>query len=113
VYDVLETVDGSDLALATLVGATNDGDLVVLSDWDRADLGIMLEFPRRWMFCITNIVLLAKLLAQRCAHDGTSNAGWGIVMSLARLSPRGVEGCSKSVSCSNIASQLIQMFKGI
>jgi hypothetical protein len=40
----------------------------------------------------TNIVLLAELLAQGRAHDGTSDAGRGIVMSLARLSPRGVEG---------------------
>jgi hypothetical protein len=38
VNDVLETVDGGDLALTTLVGATNDGDLVILADWDRAHL---------------------------------------------------------------------------
>lgn len=34
----LETVDGGDLALTTLVGATDDGDLVVLADGDGADL---------------------------------------------------------------------------
>jgi hypothetical protein len=39
VDNVLETVHGGDLALTALVGATNNGDLVVLSDGDRADLG--------------------------------------------------------------------------
>lgn len=73
--NIFETVDGSDLALATLVGATDDGDLIILSDWNGAD-----------------IVLLTELLAQRRAHDSTPNAGRGIKMSLARLSPRGVEG---------------------
>lgn len=38
VDDVFETVDGGDLALAALVGATDDGDLVVLADGDAADL---------------------------------------------------------------------------
>lgn len=38
VDDVLETVDGGDLALTALVGATDDGDLVVLADGDAADL---------------------------------------------------------------------------
>ena len=36
--DVFETVHGGDLALAPLVGATDDGDLVVLADGDAADL---------------------------------------------------------------------------
>jgi hypothetical protein len=35
---VLETVDGSDLALTALVGATDNGDLVILADGDAADL---------------------------------------------------------------------------
>jgi hypothetical protein len=39
VDDVLEAVDGGDLALTALVGATDDGDLVVLADGDAADLG--------------------------------------------------------------------------
>ncbi len=43
VHDVLETVDGGDLALATLVGTTDNSDLVILSDWDRADLRIKLD----------------------------------------------------------------------
>lgn len=38
VDDVLETVDGSDLALTALVGATDNGDLVVFADGDGADL---------------------------------------------------------------------------
>lgn len=38
VDDVLETVHGGDLALAALVGASDDGDLVVLADGDAADL---------------------------------------------------------------------------
>lgn len=38
VDDVLEAVDGGDLALTALVGATDDGDLVVLADGDAADL---------------------------------------------------------------------------
>lgn len=54
---VLETVDGSDLAFATLVGASNDENLIVLSNWDGAD-----------------VVLLAELLAEGCAHDCTSHA---------------------------------------
>jgi hypothetical protein len=41
VYDVLETVDGSDLALAALVGASDNQNLVVFSDWDGADLEIV------------------------------------------------------------------------
>lgn len=35
---VLETVDGSDLALLVLVAATDNGDLVVLADGNAADL---------------------------------------------------------------------------
>jgi len=38
VDDVFETVDAGDLALATLVGAPDDGDLVVLADGNCADL---------------------------------------------------------------------------
>lgn len=38
VNHVLETVDGSDLALLVLVAATDNGDLVVLANGDAADL---------------------------------------------------------------------------
>lgn len=34
----LETVDAGDLALTALVGATDNGDLVVFADGDGADL---------------------------------------------------------------------------
>lgn len=38
VDDVLETVDGGDLALTALVATTDNGNLVVLADGDAADL---------------------------------------------------------------------------
>ena len=38
VNDVLETADGGDLSLTALVGATDNGDLIILADWDGADL---------------------------------------------------------------------------
>lgn len=37
-HDVLETVYGCDLALATLVGSALDNDLVILADGNGADL---------------------------------------------------------------------------
>jgi hypothetical protein len=40
VDNILEAVDGDDLALTALVGSTDDGDLVILADWDGADLEI-------------------------------------------------------------------------
>jgi len=75
VDDVLETVDGGNLAFAALVRASDNSDFIVLSDWDGS-----------------NIVLFTELLAQWSAHDRASDAGWCIVVSLTRLSPRGVEG---------------------
>jgi hypothetical protein len=48
---------------------------------------------------VTNVVFLAELLAERGAHDGTSDAGWGIEMSLSRLAPGGVEGCIQNQFC--------------
>lgn len=72
VDDVLEAVDGGDLALAALVGATDDGDLVVLADGDGA-----------------NVVLLAELLGERGAHDDTTGAGGGTEVSRARLAAGG------------------------
>lgn len=38
--DIFETVDGGDLSFPALVGAADDGDLVVLSDGDGADLKV-------------------------------------------------------------------------
>jgi len=75
VDDVFETVYRSDLSFAALIGSSDNEDFVVFADGDRSD-----------------IVLLTELFAQRRTHDSTSNAGRGIVMSLARLSPRGVQG---------------------
>ena len=86
VDDVFKTVDGCDLALATLIGASYDSDFVVLSDGDRPDLK-MLERQGDYAIRETNVIFLTELLAERRAHDGTSNAGWGIVMGLSRFSP--------------------------
>lgn len=66
--DVFEAVHGGDLALAPLVGATDDGDLVVLADGDA-----------------TNVVLLAQLLAEGGTHDNTALAGGGLEVSGAAL----------------------------
>ena len=49
VYDVFETVDGGDLSLATLAGATGNENFIVLSDWDGANLG----FVRGKQICAT------------------------------------------------------------
>ena len=38
VDEVLETIDGGDLALAALVDTTGEDDFVVLADWHGADL---------------------------------------------------------------------------
>lgn len=51
VHDVFETVDGGDLALATLVGAPFDDDLVVLADGNGADLDVYVNF----MLCATAV----------------------------------------------------------
>lgn len=39
VDDVLQAVDRGDLALTALVGATDNGDLVILADGDATSLG--------------------------------------------------------------------------
>lgn len=43
VDDILEAVDGGDLSLTALVGTTDNGDLIILADWDGADLTRLLE----------------------------------------------------------------------
>ena len=40
--EILESVDGGDLAFTTLVGASGNDDFVVLSDGDAADLEIQI-----------------------------------------------------------------------
>jgi hypothetical protein len=86
VDNILETVDRGDLAVAALVGASDDKNFVVFSDWDGADLEIVRETTAPQIE-ITDVVFVSELLAQWRAHDRTSNAGRGIVMGLARLSP--------------------------
>lgn len=44
--EILEAVDGGDLALTALVGAADDGDFVVLADGDGSDLEGTLEQAR-------------------------------------------------------------------
>lgn len=76
VDDVLQAVDRGDLALLVLVGAADNGDLIVLADGDAAD-----------------VVLLAQLLAERSAHDGAALGGGSREVSLARLAARGGDVC--------------------
>jgi hypothetical protein len=107
VDDVLETVDGGDLALAALVGSADDGDLVVLSHGDAADLlgsncvrGIC-SVQRQERMAERRpayVVLLTELLAQRCAHDVAADARRGAEVSLPRLASGAVESCSRERS---------------
>lgn len=108
VYDVFETVDGSNFALTTLVRASWDDDFVVFADRNGADLKIagVLAFEVILSCVASNtdyrgqchllsvglpyIVLLTQFLAQRSAHDGASDAGGSAEMRLARLPPRRV-----------------------
>jgi len=43
VDNIFETVDGDDFALTALVRTTDNGDFIILSDWDGADLLLTLE----------------------------------------------------------------------
>jgi hypothetical protein len=94
VDNVLETVDRGDLALTSLVGATDNGDLIILADWDGADLILLLVYRSLETKCAakTYVVLLTELLGERGAHDGAANAGWRAEVRLARLAAGGVEG---------------------
>jgi hypothetical protein len=98
VDDVLETVDGGDLALAALVGATDDGDLVVLADGDGADLLGSIVRKTGWLATLswrvamggkTYVVLLTELLGEGSAHDGTALGGVSLVVSGTALATRG------------------------
>lgn len=92
VDDVFETVDRGDLALTALVGAADDGDLVLLADGDAADLlGSMLELniDEVGLKEETNVVLLAQLLAEGSAHDDTALAGGSLEVSGTALATRG------------------------
>jgi hypothetical protein len=63
VDNVLETVDRGDLAFAALVGASDDENFVVFSDWDGANLEIVREITAPQIE-ITDIVFVSELLAQ-------------------------------------------------
>jgi hypothetical protein len=75
VDDPLETVDSCDLALAALVGATDNGDLIVLADGDRADLNdtfisiIAKTADRRALFWFC-VCMGIGLLRETTASDG-------------------------------------------
>lgn len=118
VDDVLQTVDGGDLALTALVGATDNGDLVVLAEGDGADLldGVLLTFSfpsHGWLsvrpvcpilektsktlsgqtqienrFGKTYVVLLTELLGEGSGHANAALGGGGREVSLAGLAPR-------------------------
>lgn len=67
----LQSVDSGDLALGALLGASDDGDLVLLSDRNGLD-----------------VVLLSQLLGQRSRHQHSSLGGGGAEVSLSRLRTR-------------------------
>lgn len=52
---VLQSVDGRDLTLRTLLRTSDNSDLILLSDWERSD-----------------VVLLSQLLGQRSGHQNSS-----------------------------------------
>lgn len=67
--EVLEAVDGDNLALTALVGATDNGDFVVLADGDGSDLEGTLEQARSnrsqifdmdivWVLCVLSYIVL-------------------------------------------------------
>jgi hypothetical protein len=77
VYDVLETVDGSDLALTALVGASDNEDFVILSDWDGADLGIVRRERRpaeviRTLYFSRSSLLRGALMMVRLTLEGAA-----------------------------------------
>lgn len=67
----LQSVDGGDLTLRTLLGASDNGDLVLLSDRNGLD-----------------VVLLSQLLRERGRHQHSSLSRRGAEVSLSRLRTR-------------------------
>ena len=122
VDDVLEAVDGRDLALAVLVAAADDLDLVVLADGDAADLETRSSagagdkkrgdpaggYGKRE----AHIVLFPQLLAQRRAHDVAADAGGGAIVGFPRLSPGRVEDCNDGAVSGNCPILPKDEFKG-
>lgn len=74
----LQSVDGGDLTLLALLGASDNQDLVVLSDRQGLD-----------------VVLGAQLLGQRSGHQDTTLRGWGGEVSLSGLSSVGGHVCRR------------------
>ena len=68
---VLQSVDSGDLALRTFLGASDDSDLVLSSDWKRSD-----------------VVLLPQLLRQRSRHQHSSLCRVGVEVGLSGLRAR-------------------------
>jgi len=73
VDDVLLAVHGDDLSVTVLEQTTNDLNLIVLTDGQRA-----------------HVVLLAELLGQRSAHYLAAQGGMGAEVLLAGLAARAV-----------------------
>lgn len=85
VDDVLKTVDASDLALTALVGATDDGNLVVLADGQSADLPSVRythskhnPFPfftvQFWVFCRSKGFRVGQAIVGKNGVHCTSHA---------------------------------------
>lgn len=87
VNEVFQTVDRGDLAFSALVGATNDGDFVVLPDGHASNLSLV-----RYLLKLsdegTYTVLLSELLGERSAHDRATLMRRRTEVCLARLAPR-------------------------
>lgn len=89
VDDVFEAVDGGDLALGALVGAADNGDLVVLADGDGADLFTMLAFPS--LVVLAKDALRAKRGPKRTLYFSRSSLERGALM----MTRRWLEGALK------------------
>lgn len=80
VDDVFETVDGGDLSLRSLVGTTNDHNLIILSDWDGADLESFSQIWKyncrrksaRTLYFSRSSLLKGALMMVRLTLDGAS-----------------------------------------
>lgn len=78
VNDVFETVYRGDFALLALVGTTDNGDFVILSDWNRADLGSMSELQMNGvdevltLYFSRSSLLKGALMMVRLTLDGAS-----------------------------------------
>ena len=96
--DIFEAVDRGDFADAAFIAATDDRDFVIFADRNSTDLKIAMLSAGLYIergsiqSHDAYIVLVSEFFAERCAHDGSSNAGRGFEVRFARLPPRGMEG---------------------